>query len=195
MNGGAPLDGFLPAPAHRTRFGTNVNASVEGTWAAALAITPGELPLTRTLSALRSAPAGLLRSGHGGPAEAPHRAIVEQFVAAGFEVLQEDPPQLLIVGVAAQPWRLGGGERVRLAGPEAFRAFDEPGHVRIALSFELTRRRDGTTRLATETRVAPTDLAATRAFGRYSARHPLGGAGIRLELLRGIRRRAERAAA
>ena len=89
---------------------------------------------------------------------------------------------------------MGGGERVRLAGPEVFRAFDQPGHVRIALSFELTRRRDGTTRLATETRVAPTDLAAARAFGRYWHVIRLGGAAIRLDLLRGIRRRAERAA-
>ena len=195
MNGGAPLDVLLREPAHRTRFGTNVAASVEATWAAALAVTPGELPLTRTLSALRSAPARLLRGGHGGPADASNRPIVEQFLAAGFEVLREEPPQLLIVGVGAQPWRLRGGERVRLAGPEAFGAFDRPGHVRIALSFELTRRHDGTTRLATETRVAPTDSAAARAFGRYWHIIRLGGAGIRLELLRGIRRRAERAAA
>lgn len=84
-------------------------------------------------------------------------------------------------------------KRLRFAAPEAFVAFDERGHVRIALSFELTPRGDGSTRLATETRVMPSDRDAARAFARYWAIIRLGGDLIRLELLRGIRRRAESA--
>lgn len=194
MTNDAPLDAFLPGPAYRTRFDTDVAASVEETWTAMRTITPRELPVTRTLAALRSAPGRLLRSGHGGPADAPDRPVVEQFVEAGFGVLYEDTPRVLVVGTAAQPWRLRGGARLRLAGPGEFVAFDRPDHVRIALSFELTSQADGRTRLAAETRVTPTDAGAARAFGRYWTLIRCGGNAIRLELLRGIRRRAERGA-
>lgn len=187
----APLDAFLPRPAQRTRFELDVAASPEATWGAMRALTPSELPVTRALTALRSAPGRLLSGGHGGPADTPDRPLVEQFVEAGFGVLYEDRPWTLVVGAAGQPWRLRGGERHRLAGPEAFAAFDRPANVRMALSFELTLGDDGGTRLATETRVAPTDAAAARAFGRYWMAIKLGGGAIRLELLRGIRRRAE----
>jgi hypothetical protein len=61
----------------------------------------------------------------------------------------------------------------------------------MVLSFELLPAEDGGTRLAAETRVTPTDAGAGRAFGRYWTAIRLGGGLIRLELLRGIRRRAE----
>lgn len=186
-----PLDAFLPHPAHRTRFATDVAANPANTWAAMLAITPDELPLTRTLSGLRSAPARLSGGGRHGPADARNRPVVEQFVAAGFGVLHEDAPRVLMVGAAAQPWRLRGGARRRFETPEAFVAFDEPGFVRMALSFELTRRGEVGTRLATETRVIPTCPDAARAFARYWTLIRLGSDVIRLELLHGIRRRAE----
>lgn len=185
------LDAFLPQPAHRSRFHTDVAASFEQTWAAMWAITPRDLPVTRALSAARAAPGRLLGSGHGGPADAPDRPVVEQFVAAGFGILDEDSPRTLVVGAAAQPWRLRGGSRVHLSSPGEFLAFDRPEHVRIALSFELVTSPDGRTRLATETRVTPTDAAAARAFGRYWTVIRLGGHAIRLDLLRGIRHLAE----
>lgn len=191
MSRNPPLDAFLPAAVHQTRFFTDVAATPAETWKAMLAITPGELPLTRTLSGLRSAPARITRSGRHGPADLPDRPVVEQFVAAGFGVLHEDAPRVLMVGTAAQPWRLRGGARRRFETPEAFLAFHEPGHVRMALSFELTRHGEQGTRLATETRVMPTDPDAARAFARYWTLIRLGSDVIRLELLHGIRRRAE----
>lgn len=186
-----PLDAFLPQPTHRTRFHVDVAAPAERTWAAMRAITPRDLPVTRTLSAVRAVPGRLLGGGHGGPADSPDRPVVEQFVAAGFGILEEDAPRTLLVGAGGRPWRLRGGSRVHLPGPGDFVAFDRPGHVLIALSFELASLPDDRTRLSTETRVKPTDDAAARAFGRYWAVIRLGGNVIRLELLRGIRRLAE----
>lgn len=80
---------------------------------------------------------------------------------------------------------------MHLPRPGDFVAFDRPGHVLIALSFELASLPDGRTRLSTETRVKPTDDAAARAFSRYWAVIHLGGNVIRLDLLRGIRPLAE----
>jgi hypothetical protein len=88
----APLDAFLPQPAHRSRYETRVAASAEATWAAMLAVTPRELPLTRVLAGVRAAPGRLLGGGHGGPADLPEEPVVAQFVAAGFGVLHETAP-------------------------------------------------------------------------------------------------------
>lgn len=188
----APLDRILPDPAHLSRFDVRVAASAEATWAAVRVVTPAELPVTRLLTYVRAMPGRILGDGHPGPADAADRPIVDQFVEAGFGVLVEEPPRLMIVGAAAQPWRLRGGERVSFAAQEAFVAFHRPDHVRIALSFELDPAPGGGTRLAAETRVTPTDAAAARKFGRYWTAIRLGGAVIRFELLRAVRRRAER---
>lgn len=188
----APLDAVLPDFAYRTRNETTVAAPLEATWTAMRTITPADLPLTRTLTAMRGAPGKLLGNDHGGPADAPDRPVVEQFEEAGFNTLSERAPQILLAGTATQPWRLRGADRVKLAGPAEFRAFDRPGYVRIAMSFELTPNGTGGTQLATETRVSPTDAAAARAFSRYWTAIRLGSVAIRLDLLRGIRRRAER---
>jgi hypothetical protein len=116
------------------------------------------------------------------------RRVLDRFLRTGFGVLREEPPGLLVLGTMGQPWRLRGAELRAPAGPAEFAAFDEPGFVRVAMSFELS----GRTRLATETRVSPTDARAAKAFGRYWAFVRPGSDLIRLDVLRAIRRRAER---
>src|SRR6478752_7590533 len=68
---------------------------------------------------------------------------------------------------------------------------DEPGAVRIAMSFELAEAGEGRTRLSTETRVSPTDDAAAGRFRRYWTVVRPGSDVIRLDVLRAVRRRAE----
>jgi hypothetical protein len=174
------LDDILPGAAHRTRYATTVRATPEATWAALHEVTAGELPLTRLLLAVRT--------GRRPDGDDLARPVLERFLRSGFTVLREQPPGLLVLGTTGRPWRLRGAELRAPAGPAEFAAFDEPGCVRIAMSFELS----GRTRMATETRVSPTDARASRAFRRYWALVRPGSDLVRLDVLRAIRHRAER---
>lgn len=191
----APLDAVLPDPSHRTRYEVRVAAPPDATWAAMRAVTPAELPLTRVLTALRAAPARVTGGGHDSAVRAPDRPLVDQFIEAGFGVVCDDAPRLMIVAAALQPWRLRGGTRTPLTSAAQLRAFARPDHVVAVMSFELAPDGVGATRLATETRVEPTDAASARSFARYWTLIRLGSDIIRLDLLYGIRRRAQRTAA
>jgi len=73
------------------------------------------------------------------------------------------------------------------------RAFARSGFVLIATSFEIEALGD-ITRLSTETRVQPTDAAAAHAFRPYWWLIRAGSGLIRRDVLRAVRRRAERGA-
>ncbi|MEA2177891.1 MAG: hypothetical protein QOG77_1188 [Solirubrobacteraceae bacterium] len=157
-----------------------MRADPDATWAALRGLTSGDLALTRVLLGLRTGrvPSGADRT----------RPLLDRFLRSGFAVLREEPPGLLVLGTTGQPWRLRGAQLRAPADLAGFAAFDEPGAVRIAMSFELS----GRTRLATETRVSPTDAQAARTFRRYWALVRPGSDLIRLDVLRAVRRRAER---
>jgi hypothetical protein len=180
------LDELLPEPSHRTRYETSVAAPPAAVWAAIQEVTPAELPLTRVLTTVRALPAAMLRRPSAGADDA-NRPLVEQFLASGFGVLHEQAPWALAVGASGRPWRVWEG-RHAAGAPHA------AGHVRMVMAFELQAQGAGT-RLATETRVRPVDAAAARAFARYWRLIRPGSALIRLDLLRAIRQRAERASA
>ncbi len=78
-----------------------------------------------------------------------------------------------------------------MEGPEGFAAFDEAGCARAAMSFRLEADRGHGVRVATETRIAGTDAAGTRACRRYWRAIAPGSAAIRLSWLNAIRRRAQ----
>lgn len=121
----------------------------------------------------------------------PDTPFVERFMSKGWGVLAARAPELFAVGAIGQPWRLRGGDSVPGTTPGQFAAFNQPGYVRMAVSFELARAGAGT-RLRTETRVQPTDPASARAFARYWLAIRLPSGLIRRDLLRAIARRAER---
>jgi hypothetical protein len=188
------LDRILPDYAHGDAFSTTVAAAPAVVWDALHRITSGEMALARTLMAVRGAPARLL--GARGPEWTgdPDVPFVDRLGRFGFSVLDEDPPTALAAGAIGRPWRFGGDDHpVPAPTPELFAAFSEPGFVRMALAFELEPVEAGT-RLRTETRVVATDAGAARAFRRYWLIIRPGSALIRLDMLRAIRRRAERAA-
>ncbi|MCW2987002.1 MAG: hypothetical protein JWR63_4572, partial [Conexibacter sp.] len=102
------------------------------------------------------------------------------------------------LAAAGQPWRLRGGERVALpVGDQEVSEFARPGFVLMAMSFGLESlggMGGGRTRLTTETRVQPTDAGSARRFRPYWMVVRAGSGLIRHELLRAVKRRAERAA-
>lgn len=182
----SPLDRVLPQFAHSEVHTVDVGASPEAVWAALHEIRGTDLPLTRVLTTIR----GLGARGSSGP-------VLEAFTKRGFSIVVEDAPRALAAIAGGQPWNVRGGETVRVPDLRAVAEFDRPGFVLMAMSFALEPLggyAGGRTRLTTETRVQPTDEAAARRFKPYWWAIRAGSGLIRHDMLRAVRRRAERAA-
>lgn len=190
--GAAPLiDRFLPEFSFSERHDVAVAAGPETVLRAVRDVTPGEMPLLVLLMALRALPARL--RGRGRPASDRLRPVLDVALGAGFIRLAEDAPRQLVVGAAGRFWTLTPAECVRLEGPDAFRAFAAPDHVKAAMDFRIAELAPGRCRLSTETRIAATDAGARRKFALYWLLIHPGSALIRRAWLRAIKRRAERA--
>jgi hypothetical protein len=179
----SPLDRVLPRYAHGEVHATDVHAAPDAVWSALHGVTARELPLTRVLTTVRGLGVGRA-----------DRPVLSAFVLRGFTVVVDEPPWALVAAAAGQPWRLRGGEMVRLEDRDACAGFARPGFVLMGLSFALEPDGDGRTRLVTETRVQPTDAGAARRFRPYWWAVRAGSGLIRRDLLRAVRRRAERTA-
>ncbi|MEA2453101.1 MAG: hypothetical protein QOG04_1811 [Actinomycetota bacterium] len=120
----------------------------------------------------------------------PSRSItLEDIVQAGFTILEERPPNELVIGAVGRFWRPDSG--VVPVTVEEFGTFNEPGFARSAMSFAVEERGEGSL-LATETRVACTDASARRKFSLYwRAIGPFSGL-IRRIVLADIKRAAEK---
>jgi hypothetical protein len=175
------LDRLLPIYDFRSRYVRRVAADVATVWDVLEGLTTTDLPLTRLLMAARTAGRSLRRGGRGEAVPLPTLARVE-----GSEIVK---------GTIAKFWRLRPEPAPIVAGdPEAFVAFSEPGWAKAAMSMRVVAE-GGATFVCVETRVRATDAATRRLFSAYWLLIRLGGAGfIRLELLRAVARRSERAA-
>lgn len=183
-----PLDEFMPVYRHRERHQRTIAAAPNAVWDALLAVTFRELPLSRLLMGVRSIPSRVLVGR--ARSDDSQRPVIETFRKGGFRELRVDPPRLLIAGTAIQPWRLVHGEVRDVHDAAGLQSFSRPGFVLAAISFELEAVDHGT-RLATETRVQPTDPTAARAFLPYWLAIRAGSGLIRRETLRAVAERAE----
>jgi hypothetical protein len=139
----APLDDLFPDDDVRERHERHVPADPKTAFGAALGIPIAPDALVRTLFRLR----GLAR---GGSAHGALRAV-------GFEhlVCEDD---CIVLGAAGRPWSPRGGiVPLARAGP---------GQVRMVVSVEASPAGEGAL-LATETRVAATDVRSRRASRRH----------------------------
>ena len=98
---------------------------------------------------------------------------------------------MLVLGIVGQFWKLSGGDDIEIGGADDFEAFDEPGYVKSAVDFVVEPTTTGA-RLSTETRNTTTDEVAARNFGRYWALVGWGSKLTRKDMLRAVKRRAER---
>ena len=142
-------------------------------------------PLVRLLLGLR----GLTSTWRAGQ-ERPQLNL-DAILKGGFVLLGENAPNEIALGLAGRFWSLSGG-RCSLTRIE-FRDFNEPGYAKAVWNFSLVRESEDVTRLATETRVLCLDADSRRRFRIYwSLIGPFSGL-IRREVLRAIRKHAERA--
>ena len=119
------------------------------------------------------------------------QATLSSFVESGFfAVLDEREPEELVLGLVGRFWTLSTSMRPTRA--EDFDDFAEPGYAKGAMGFRVQAHAGGRTELVTETRVLCTDTASQRRFGRYWWMiRPWSGL-IRHDLLRAVKRHAER---
>lgn len=169
------LDEVLPRFDFSSRHSIHVDAPPERTRAALQELQTGGLPLTRVLMGVRSLPARL----RGGSRK--RRPAFVELRRSEYETA---------VGIAGRFWT-PAATIAPLADASAFDAFDEPGSAKAVMGFAIEPDGAGS-RLRTETRIAATDEAARRSFGRYWLVIRAGSGLIRREMLWSVKRRAER---
>jgi hypothetical protein len=141
----AALDDWLANPAVRTRHRRRSSADAERLWAAAGSV---RLSDARTLSRL------VRWRIPGVGADQSFRELLRSYP---FAVLDEGE-HWSISGLCGRIWTLQR-DYPRLDGPEEFRAWDEPGTVRVLFAHWVEPDGDGST-IVSEARVAPVDRRA-----------------------------------
>lgn len=188
------IDHYLPRWDVRECHHIRVAAPAERVYAALGDTDLGEALPVRLLLGARSL-AGALMEGWTGARSLAARArapiTLRTFEARGFRRIAERRPTELVIGLEGRFWRPDGDLRTPPA--ESFAsAPPAAGTARAVWNFALTSLPDGTTDLATETRVLCADGAARRRFLPYWVLiRPASGL-IRRYMLRAVRLAAER---
>jgi hypothetical protein len=190
--GSAAFDGIAHGAQFRDRVAIVVNASPALVFQALHQVALRDMKLAWALGELRYLPVRLL--GHM-PAVDSTRPFVSLLVAGGTLILRDDSPHELITGSAAQLHRVNQAPR-RFATREAFDAFSDPAHEKLFMSVRVAPTgRPHEQWLVLEHATRALSPLAERQFARYwRVIKPLG-AFVTWQLLRAVRRRAERAAA
>jgi len=178
------IERFIPRAEIRVRHETVVHAPPGVVFDVARSFDIQSIPLVRAIFWLR---AKLL--GGPPPANRP-KGLVAEAAAPGWGVLAERPGRELVMGAVAQPWL--ANVMFTAVPPTWFAAFADPEVVKIVWTWEAEPDGLDVTRLATETRVQPTDDAARAKFRRYWRVFGIGIVLIRWLVVPAVRREAER---
>ncbi len=113
------------------------------------------------------------------------------FEKRGFRVLEESPPEELLIGLEGQFWTFDGG--IKTPDANVFRRNPPaPGSARAVWNFLVEQTGPGIVRLSTETRVVCADRHARTRFIPYWTIVRPGSGLIRRSMLRAIRETAIR---
>jgi hypothetical protein len=140
------LDDWLPEPAVRTRHRRRAEASAEALWTAAHEVRLSE---TGTLGRL------VRWRIPGTPAERTYSALLAEYPF----VLLDQGERWSLSGLCGRIWTLSR-DYPRLPGPDDFRAWEEPGTVRVLFAHWARDDGRGGSEIFSEARIAPVDRAA-----------------------------------
>ena len=175
----------------RDRIAVVVKAPPEAIFQALHEVTLRDMKFAWLLGELRYLPSRL--AGHM-PAADSSRPFMNTLIEGGTLVVRDDAPREVITGSAAQLHRVHQAPQ-RFANREAFEAFDDPDHEKLFMSVRVAPTgRPGEHWLVLEHATRALSPLAERKFARYWRVIKPMGAFVTWQLLRAVRRRAERAA-
>ena len=183
------LDELVPVYDVAARYRTQVRADPATVYEALGRADLAASPLIRMLFLLRHLPAWLVRAPQSARFGSRSRTL-RDLIGGGFGLVAERPGEELVLGTVGRFWQPAA--ELRDASAADFATPLEPGLARAAWNFRVVDAGAGNTELSTETRVLCADAATRRRFRVYWAIVGLGSGWIRLEILRLIRRAAER---
>jgi hypothetical protein len=187
------LDDFLPEFDVRTHHAIHIAAPPGQVYECLRTADFDRWGLARALFALRTLPAFVSSSREMRRRflkEARRRRfMLQDLLAGGFAVLDEQPGKELVLGTVGQFWRARG--QLTATSPQRFVEPAPPGTAKAAWNFSVSSHPDGGTDLRTETRVLCADSETRRRFRAYwTLIRPFSGL-IRREILVAVRVKAE----
>jgi hypothetical protein len=181
----ALLDQFMPEPEVIEHHWIKVDAPAETVLATARSMRALDQPLVRAIIKMREWALG----GHAD--NRPHpRALLAQMQSIGWVILAESAGREVVLGAVTRPWEAAPVFRSIPAAD--FKAFAEPGYVKILWTLRADPIGETSSIFRTETRVSTTDDAARERFRRYWSFVAPGVGVIRLAILHPLKRQAER---
>lgn len=181
------LDRFMPEYEVAERHHVRVVAPAAITLSAAAETDLEQSTIVRAIFRTRE----LVLGAEPGAGARP-KGLLAQTTSLGWRVLAETPGREIVVGAVTQPWL--PDVVFRGLGPEEFRAFHEPGYVKIVWTLRADPAGASESIFRTETRVTTTDRAARAKFRWYWARFSPGIILIRRVMLGLLKAEAERRA-
>jgi hypothetical protein len=181
------LDHFMSEYEVADRHHVRVMAPPEITLSAAVDVDLQQSVIVRGIFKMRE----LILGADPDTATRP-KGLLAEVESLGRRVLAEKPGREIVVGAVTQPWI--GNVVFRGLPPEVFRAFREPGYVKIVWTLRADSVNSMESIFRTETRVATTDPTARSKFRWYWARFSPGIVLIRRVLLGRVKAEAERRA-
>lgn len=182
------LDEFVPDFSFNEVHSLSIQASPGRIFRSLKQLTPADVPIAVFLMRLRSLPAGYL---YGKPFQKNDRiSFLENASRFGFLLLAEREPEEIVLGIAGQFWKPGGGRFCDLKDAGEFRNFHEPGFVKVGWNFSISSDAPGAV-LRTETRILATDESSRRKFRLYWLLVRPGSGWIRRAILKAVKQQAE----
>jgi len=181
------LDQFMPEYEVAERHHVRVAAPAATTLSAAADTDLQQSKIVRAIFSARE-----LVLGAEPDAETRPKGLLAHATSLGWRVLAEKPGREIVVGAVTQPWL--PNVVFRGLAPEEFRAFQEPGWVKIVWTLRADPVGEFESIFHTETRVATTDQTARTKFRWYWARFSSGIVLIRRVMLGLLKTDAKRRA-
>jgi hypothetical protein len=115
---------------------------------------------------------------------------IKRLTEGSFIELERIQNAEIVVGLIGQFWKSNGN--LQKFEPQEFITFNKPDFLKAVWNFKIVPQENNSCILSTETRVFCTDLNSKRRFSRYwFLVKPFSGL-IRMEMLRAIKKSAER---
>jgi hypothetical protein len=182
------IDTFLPQYDVISRDALIIRASAARVYACLKSADMNASLVIRTLFAVRGHSSGFAGRAAGAPRTEQRTLTLDALAQSFFVLLGERPGDEIVLGLVARPWM--PRYEMRHVEASAFTSFAEPGFAKIAWSFKLDEA-DGI-RLSTQTRIRCLDRASLVRFRLYWAFvGPFSGL-VKRELLRLVRKCAQR---